>query len=148
MNMLFQGDLNCTPNHVDNSIIIFYGVSNDLTMSFCSGDTLAVCGTNEVVGVINNGPNNTVYDLGQQNSLSFGGPPTTQTPMSLPPLTVQDFQFDRTGKVIVEIGQTAKVTSDNHGGSWLAVSGPGAALAHFIADPVANLTAHIQNNNA
>lgn len=130
---------------VSGDTILFSGGGNDLIMSFCSDASVVMTGFNEVIGIENTGADVNIYDLGKQNSISFFGTATVpfETAMPWGDLTIRAFQLDPTGSVILEAGQTAAVTSDGYGGSWLAISGPGAALAHFIGDPAANLSAHI-----
>jgi hypothetical protein len=111
------------------------------------GDAFIATGTNQQISAAECGIDNFIYDMGKGLTLSFyqleQGPDTMQSS----DLAVIGFgTTDQTGIVRIISGlQTASVTTDHHGGSWLTIGGAPnvGGMVHFVNDPAANLQAHI-----
>jgi hypothetical protein len=123
-------------------LVLFSGISDALSFSRSIGSAFICSGTDQTLSVAECGIDDSIYDLGKGLNLSFyflGDEAVIRAAY----LQVYGFGWDTAGKVHVIPGQTASVSADGRGGSYLTLGGDRGGIVHFAGDPVANLQAHI-----
>lgn len=112
---------------LSNALIFIKDDNLTLNLVGSTNDTIVVTGRHDHVFLGMGATSNmTVRDLGVGTDIYANWLPTN--------LTIEDFQYDRTG--VVRIGHTSAIptlTSDHHGGTLATFGFPGASI-DFVGD--------------